>query len=90
MTKKSEDRYCVWTKTHYTGNAMIFWRDGGSGYTCFLDEAWVMPKSKADEICRMRPDEDIPVAFSALDSRAKRIVDIQLMPPTIAKIKAAR
>jgi len=59
------------------GNCMMFWRIGGHGYTVNLDEAWRVTKDQAEQICKSRPEEDIPRRCDLIDSLAKRHVDIQ-------------
>ncbi len=58
----------------FQGNCLIWWADGGHGYTCNLDEAWMLPLKKAKEVCRSRPAEDIPRAIDEVDKVAVRHV----------------
>lgn len=44
----------------YVGYHLMFWRPNGGGYTCDIDDAWVLTKKQAKGICRMRPSEDFP------------------------------
>jgi hypothetical protein len=59
----------------YCGNCLRWWTDGGHGYTSNLDEAWKVSKERAEEICRSRPDEDIPWPAEKVDAVAVRHVD---------------
>jgi len=56
----------------YVGNCLKWWREGGHGYTCNLDEAWKVSKEKAEEICKSRPKEDIMWKVSFVDQMAER------------------
>lgn len=58
----------------FVGNCLIWWRKGGGGYTCNLDEAWQVTKEKADEICRVRKGEDVAHLVSLVDASAYRHV----------------
>ena len=42
------------------GNCVRWWKPGGNGYTCNLDEAGLFTQEKAREYCASRPAEDIP------------------------------
>jgi hypothetical protein len=44
----------------YVGNCLQWWKVNRCGYTCDLLKAWKVRKTKAEEICAVRPDEDIP------------------------------
>jgi hypothetical protein len=66
------------------GNCMIFWRIDGHGYTCNLDEAWIVTKEKAEEICRSRPKEDIPRLCYEVDKLSQRHCDVQNFPSAVA------
>lgn len=61
------------------GNSLIWWRKGGSGYTCDLNQAWRVTKAEAESIQRNRPDKDIPRLCIDMDAIAQRHVDIQSM-----------
>lgn len=56
----------------FCGNCLAFWRENGGGYTCNLDEAWMVTKAKALEICRNRPDQDFPLPADGVDKLAVR------------------
>lgn len=57
------------------GNCLIWWRVGGHGYTCNLDEAWRVPKPEAERICRMRDGgTDVMWPAEAIDALAQRHV----------------
>lgn len=45
----------------FIGNTLKFWRPDGHGYTTNLDEAWKVSQQDAANICRSRPNEDIPL-----------------------------
>lgn len=60
------DLYVILNRGPVVGNCALFWRNGGHGYTCNLDEAWRVDAAKAEDICHNRPEEDfaIPLAFA--------------------------
>lgn len=61
----------------FAGNCLKFWRPEGRGYTSDLNEAWKVTAEKAKQICRSRPNEDIPRLVSRLDKIAARHVDCE-------------
>ncbi len=68
-----EELYYIQNKG-YCGNCLIWWREGGHGYTCNLNEAWKLPKEEAERICKDRPAEDIPWPAGLIDGAADRHV----------------
>ncbi len=62
------DRYFIATRKHgFVGNAVVFWRPNGAGYTCSVDDAGeydeataigVVSRAPAGE-CRMLPVESV-------------------------------
>ena len=52
----------------------LFWRPEGKGYTCNLDEAWVLPLAHAVRICLSRPTEDFPRPLADMEAHAVRHV----------------
>ncbi|HOL73936.1 MAG TPA: hypothetical protein PKW45_21000 [Bryobacteraceae bacterium] len=56
----------------YCGNCLIWWREGGHGYTSNLDEAWKLPKTEAERICKDRPSKDIPWPVALVDACSVR------------------
>ena len=58
------------------GNCIMWWRKGGSGYTCNLDNAEVYTESKAIEMHKSR-ETDRPYPKDIIDSMAYRHVDHQ-------------
>lgn len=69
--------YYIQNKSQYVGNCVLFWRKYGCGYTCNLDDAWKVNKTVADEICKSRPKEDVPLECSKVDQAATRHFDSQ-------------
>jgi hypothetical protein len=63
----------------YCGNCMSFWRMYGKGYTCDLDDAWKVPKEKAEEIVRSRPTVDTAWPVEQIDAAAQRHVSIEVL-----------
>jgi hypothetical protein len=72
----SEELYYI-QNVGYCGNCLIWWRDGGHGYTCNLASAWKVPKEKALAICQDRPEQDIMWLCSDIDNIAVRHVDTE-------------
>ena len=62
------------------GNCALWWRAGGCGYTCDLDDAGVFTEEQAREICRRRPDMDRAWPKSQIDGLAVRHLDVQKLP----------
>lgn len=58
----------------YQGNCLVWWADGGHGYTCDLDKAWKVPESQAKSICRDRPEQDFPRLATDVERFAHRHV----------------
>lgn len=72
----SEDQYYI-QNVGYCGNCLRWWRPDGHGYTNNLDEAWKVGKAKAEQICRCRPNSDIPRLCSLIDGMAERHVNVE-------------
>lgn len=76
-------------KTYYiqnngqVGNCARWWRDGGHGYTCNLNEAWRVPKEDAEMICGLRRGEDVMWPADMIDEMSVRHVDVQGLPKKI-------
>lgn len=70
---QAADLYCIQNRG-FVGNCLRWWRPNGSGYTCNLDDAWMVSKEKADEICRIRRGEDVAWPVASADLRAERHV----------------
>lgn len=58
----------------YQGNCLVWWADGGHGYTCDLDKAWKVPHSQAVKICMDRPEQDFPRRAYIVDGLASKHV----------------
>lgn len=56
----------------YCGNSLTFWRIDGKGYTRNLDDAWKLPKTQAEAICRDRPNEDFMWPVEVIDRATER------------------
>lgn len=62
--------YCIQDTRSYVGNAVIWWRVSGNGYTCHVDEAWIVGEEEAKHIEASRgtdkawPIEKIEAAMS--------------------------
>ena len=42
----------------FCGSSLLWWREGGHGYTSDLRQAWKVDKDKAKSLTRDRPTED--------------------------------
>lgn len=71
-----EELYYIQDSRSYVGNSMLFWRDGGSGYTTNLEEAGLYSKQHAFSQHRCR-SSDLPWPESYIRARAKSHVDMQ-------------
>ena len=74
----SEELYYLWDsrKAGVTGNCMMFWKKGNSGYTYKLDNVAVFTKEKAFAQHESR-GTDVPMLKSLIDSLSHPHVDIQ-------------
>lgn len=41
------------------GDCLLWWREGGAGYTTNLSEAMICNRDDAESICNNRPGEDV-------------------------------
>lgn len=73
----------------YVGNCLLWWREGGNGYTCDLSEAWRLPEEKANDICKSRPEEDIPHPVDLVNSIAVRHVSCEQFRVALAAAREA-
>ena len=74
----SQTLFYIQTKG-YCGNCLLWWADGGHGYTLNLDEAWRVTREEAEEICKSRPVEDIPHSVVEIDALAHRHVNCEVL-----------
>lgn len=58
----------------FQGNCLTWWRAGGCGYTCNLNEAGKFPAGEAKRIERGRPTEDTAWPCQLIDGIAVRHV----------------
>lgn len=68
--------YYLQDKRDYVGNSMLWWREGGGGYTCDIREAGVFSKEAAYSQHRCR-DTDIPWPKDYIDARISHHIDMQ-------------
>ena len=80
LVKAAEPMYYVRNVSKVVGNSVLWWAEGGHGYTCDLRKAWKVPESKAREICRDRPKEDFIVLAKKAEAATELHVDSQLFP----------
>ncbi len=68
--------YYLQDKRQYVGNDLLFWAEGGSGYTTDLRNAHIYTEEEAFKQNRMR-DTDIPWPKEYIDSKVRPAVDHQ-------------
>ena len=52
----------------YQGNSLVWWAEGGHGYTCDLKKAWKLSKDQALSTCSgRRPTKDYAYPVSIVD-----------------------
>jgi hypothetical protein len=59
------------------GNCISWWREGGCGYTCDIDQAGKFSEKEALSIVRSRPDVDKAWPVSVIEPLINRHVDHQ-------------
>lgn len=69
----------------YVGNSPMFWREGGSGYTPWIDEAKRWTKQEAEKQIRATRGTHSWAMWSVaeIEAAAKRTVDIQDLRKTV-------
>jgi hypothetical protein len=81
LVKAAEPMYYVRNTRAVVGNSVLWWADGGHGYTCDLAKAWKVPESKARRICAMRDKgTDVMVPAKKAEASTQLHVDSQLFP----------
>ncbi len=80
LVKAAEPMFYIRNAKSVVGNSILWWADGGHGYTCDLGKAWKVPESKARDICRSRPKEDFMVPAKKAEAATQLHVDSQLFP----------
>lgn len=63
----------------YVGNSPVFWREGGSGYTQWIDEAkrWTNEEAETQVRSTSGTHQWVIWKLSSIEKAAKRTVDIQ-------------
>ncbi len=61
----------------FCGDCLRWWREDRNGYTSNLDDALLVTKAEARNICRDRPREDIPRPATQVDKAAHRHVNFE-------------
>jgi len=51
----------------FVGNCLRWWKEGGHGYTCDLNEAWKVTEEAARGITKIRRGEDIAYRVEDVD-----------------------
>lgn len=67
----------------YVGNDLLWWKEGGAGYTTDVSKAGVWTESRALRQAKMR-DEDIPWPKEYIDEHTRPVVDCQTVDLDIA------
>lgn len=68
--------YFIQDTRQFVGNAVLWWRVDGCGYTTELDEAWEVDEQKARSIERSR-DTDKAWPADVVRKAARQYVDMQ-------------
>jgi hypothetical protein len=76
----------------YVGNSLVFWREGGSGYTPWIDEAKRWTKEEAELQIRSTRGSHTWQMWSVaeIEAVAKRTVDIQDLRKSVVALPKAR
>ena len=70
------DLYYMQDTRHYTGNSIVWWRKGCSGYTSNILNAEVWTKEKAFRQHKCR-ETDLPWPKEYIDNKIYPVVDFQ-------------
>lgn len=54
------------------GDCCVWWRPDGKGYTRNLEEAWKVDETRARDICRSRPEQDVMREAKDVDAQSVR------------------
>ena len=74
---KMEEMYYI-RNDGYSGNALIWWREGGKGYTSDIREAGKYTKDRAENICKRPQDTAYKCDYiDGLLHAQKLIIDCQ-------------
>ena len=60
----------------FCGNAAVWWRPNGNGYTSYLGQAGKFERERAERICRIRSTDKM-WPCEAIDAKAHQIFDMQ-------------
>ena len=71
------------------GNCVLWWREGGNGYTCDLDKAGLFDETEAPKIVKSRPDIDIAWKRYDVEAYAVRHVDLQNLISNFQPLRSA-
>lgn len=77
---KIEDELYYIQSLGYVGNCLLWWKKGGSGYTCNLDDAGIFSMKEASALTSR--EEDIFWPKDYVDSVVERHVDCQDLDPS--------
>lgn len=82
MSDLSADQgLCYMQVKGYSGNSLLWWRKGKSGYTCDIQQAHVFTHDEAMRQHRMRPDVDFPWRKEYIDARVQLHVNVETISP---------
>jgi len=73
-----EDLFFIQDSRTYCGNAVMWWRPEGNGYTSNVNEAWRVPEETAKRMHRNRPT-DVPWPVAHILAGAFPIFDMQYL-----------
>ena len=90
LVRAVEPMYYIRNTRAIIGNSILWWSDGGHGYTCDLRKAWKVPKSEARSICQDRPEQDVMVRAEVADKMAEKHVDAQKLTSKTKRTKGVQ
>ncbi len=77
-------RYYIQDTRVYVGNSVVWWREGGAGYTANFDEAGLFSEQEANDAHRNRAS-DKPIPEDVAKASTSSHVDIQKMRRIMAE-----
>jgi hypothetical protein len=72
----SAEKYYLQDSRSFVGNCVMFWAEGGRGYTTDIDAAHIFTKEQAFAQNKCR-DTDKPIPCSIINPLARKTIDVQ-------------
>lgn len=86
--KDSESLFYLQDTRSYVGNSVVWWSNGGSGYTTCINRAQKFTKKQADNLHKERLS-DLPWPVEYIDQRVKQHIDMQDLEKEFSGTEAA-